>query len=426
MLQGNHPLLFQWVQKMKILIHSCNFLPEQVGVGKFTGEMAEWLSRDKHEVRVIAAPPFYPHGKISNDYSGWEFVREKRANLKILRCPIWVAKRQSGAKRLLQGLSFALSSMIPLFWSCLFWRPDVVWTVAPSLPSAVVALLGAKSTGRPSWLHIQDFEIDAAFELGLLRSSWLQAFLLAAERFLLSRFDVVSTLTPRMLERLDVKGISSQKNLFPNWVDPDSIFPVQNNSRARARLGVDDHNFVALYSGNLGEKQGVHDLVDVARLLSDEKDLLVLICGDGAGRARLLGLANGLENIRLLPLQPVAEFNDFLGAADVHLLPQKPEVADLVMPSKLLAMLASGRPVVAGAKEGTQLAHEIEGCGIVVPPGDAAQMADAIRLLKSRPDMRSAMSRIAIDRVLTRWTKSNILSQFEKELEELVESSGRL
>ena len=407
---------------MKILISASNFSPDPIGVGKFTGEMAEWLAARGHEVRVITAPPFYPHGKISEGYSGRRFAREKYAGLDILRCPIWVAEKQSGARRLLQGLSFAVSSMVPLLWSCLFWRPDVVWTVAPSLPSTGIALVGAKVAGRPSWIHIQDFEIDAAFELGLLRSSWLRGFLQKTERFLLSRFNSVSTLTPRMLERLDVKGVTSKRKLFPNWVDPDFIFPVQDNSPARARLGVGDDYFVALYSGNLGEKQGVHDLVDVARLLSDEKDVLLLVCGDGAGRARLSELANGLDNLRLLPLQPAAEFNNLLGLADVHLLPQKPEVADLVMPSKLLAMLASGRPVIAGAKQGTQLALEIEGCGIVVPPGDAALMADAIRLLKSRSDLRSAMGRAAIERVQARWAKSNILSQFEKDLTELVRS----
>ncbi|HSS12948.1 MAG TPA: WcaI family glycosyltransferase, partial [Rhizomicrobium sp.] len=396
---------------MKILISASNFMPDPIGVGKFTGEMAEWLAARGHDVRVITAPPFYPRGKISEGYSGWTFAREKYAGLDILRCPIWVAKKQSGARRLLQGLSFAFSSMVPLLWSCLFWRPDVVWTVAPSLPSTAMAMVGAKLAGRPCWIHIQDFEIDAAFELGLLRSSWLRGFLEKAERFLLSRFNIVSTITPRMLERLDAKKIASRKKLFPNWVDPDIIFPVQDNSPARARLGIGDRYFVALYSGNLGEKQGVHDLVEVARLLSDEKEALVLICGDGAGRARLSGLARGLENLRLLPLRPAAEFNDLLGAADVHLLPQKPEVADLVMPSKLLAMLASGRPVIAGAKDGTQLADEIDGCGIVVPPGDAARMADAIRLLKSRSDLRDAMGQAGIDRVQSRWAKSRILLQ---------------
>jgi len=408
---------------MKILIHCSNFLPEEIGVGKFTGEMALWLARDGHQVRVIAPPPFYPYGKVSKGYSPWSFAQERRDGLRILRCPIWVAKKQSGSRRLLQGLSFALSSAIPVFWSSLSWRPDVVWTVAPSLPSAGIAAAGAGLAGAPSWIHIQDFEVDAAFELGLLRAPWLRKLALGAERFLLSRFDIVSTLTPRMLERLSHKKVTSKTKLFSNWVDPASIFPLEDKGDARARLGIPNHCFVALYSGNLGEKQGVHDLIDVARLLSDQEDILVVVCGEGAGRAKLAKLADGLKNIRFLPLQPTAELNNLLGAADVHLLPQKPEVADLVMPSKLLAMLASGRPVIAGANGGTQLAHEVQECGIVVPPGNAMEMADAVRLLKAQPDLRLAMGRNAIDRVHTRWTMSTILSQFEKELATLAKSS---
>lgn len=408
---------------MKILIHCSNFLPEEIGVGKFTGEMAVWLARDGHQVRVIAPPPFYPYGQVSKGYSRWMFTREELDGLRILRCPIWIAEKQSGSRRLLQGLSFALTSAIPVFWSSLFWRPDVVWTVAPSLPSAGIAAAGATLAGAPSWIHIQDFEVDAAFELGLLRAPRLRRFLLGVERFLLSRFDIVSTLTPRMLERLNHKNVRSKTKLFSNWVDPASIFPLEDKVVARARLGIPDHCFVALYSGNLGEKQGVHDLVDVARLLSDQDDILVVVCGDGAGRAKLAKLASGLHNIRFLPLQPSAELNNLLGAADVHLLPQKPEVADLVMPSKLLAMLASGRPIIAGANGGTQLAHEVEECGIVVPPGNVVQMADAVRLLKAQPDVRLAMGRNAIDRVHARWTKSIILSEFVKELAMLARSS---
>jgi len=99
---------------VKILISASNFSPDPIGVGKFTGEMAEWLAARGHEVRVITAPPFYPQGKVSEGYSGRRFAREKYAGLDILRCPIWVAEKQSGARRLLQGLSVAVSSMVPL------------------------------------------------------------------------------------------------------------------------------------------------------------------------------------------------------------------------------------------------------------------------------------------------------------------------
>jgi colanic acid biosynthesis glycosyl transferase WcaI len=64
--------------------------------------------------------------------------------------------------------------------------------------------------------------------------------------------------------------------------------------------------------------------------------------------------------------------------ADMHLLPQSAEAEDLVLPSKLTGMLASGRPVIATCREGTEIATVVSQCGLVVPPGDIAALAAAI------------------------------------------------
>jgi colanic acid biosynthesis glycosyl transferase WcaI len=239
----------------------------------------------------------------------------------------------------------------------------------------------------------------------------------------MGRFDVVSSITVRMLDKLNVKGVAgARQRLFLNWVDLDAIYPRAESLALRAELGIAADDFVALYSGNLGEKQGVNDLVEVARVLSGNPGVVILVCGDGAGRSRLSSRANGLKNICFLPLQPAARFNEFLGVADVHLLPQKPEVADLVMPSKLPGMLASGRPVIAAAAPDTQLANEIEGCGIVVLPGDVQGMADAILALRKAPGERARLGDEAARRARARWAKSPILLRFESDLEALVKS----
>src|SRR3990170_1399948 len=106
-------------------------------------------------------------------------------------------------------------------------------------------------------------------------------------------------------------------------------------------------------------------MAEAARLLSDQTGLHFVFCGNGAGKTELLRLTQGLPNVRFLDLQLMNRLNDLLGLADIHLLPQRADAADLVMPSKLTGMLASGRPVVATASPGTQVAEVVEGCGIV-------------------------------------------------------------
>lgn len=382
--------------------------------------MAEWLAAQGHEVRAVVAAPFYPQWKVADGYSGLRYRRETVRGVDVIRCPIYVPRRQSGLARMIQLLLFAMAGAPVLLGRAMSFKPDVVWTMMPPLAGMPVALLAAKTARAPAWVHVQDFEVDAAFELGLLKSPRLRRLVLKIERSLLSAFRIASSITPSMVRLLETKGVTAEKRLFPNWVDTSLIYPLADANALRGEIGIAHTDFVALYSGNLGEKQGVDDLIEVARLLADQLGFVMVICGDGVGRARLAEKASGLSNIVFVPLQPSERFNQLLNMADVHLLPQKPEVADLVMPSKLPGMLASGRPVIAGARAGTQLAQEMEGCGRVVAPGDPMAMAGAVRELMAAPQERARLGAQASRRAKDRWAKTAILSQFEAALIALV------
>ncbi|MDP3840995.1 MAG: glycosyltransferase [Oxalobacteraceae bacterium] len=178
---------------------------------------------------------------------------------------------------------------------------------------------------------------------------------------------------------------------FPNWIDLDAVRPLTAPSSYRAELGIPAEAVVALYSGNMGGKQGLEIMAEAARLLSDEVGLHFIFCGNGAGKAELVRLTQGLQNVRFLDLQPMNRLNDLLGLADIHLLPQRADAADLVMPSKLTGMLASGRAVVATAHADTELGRVVQGCGILVAPGDAGAFAAAIRELAGDPVRRQEL-----------------------------------
>ena len=172
---------------MRVLIYSANFSPEPTGVGKYSGEMAEWLADHRHEVRVIAAPPYYPAWKVEPGYHWPPFRREKWRGVDIWRAPIWVPKNPRGLTRMLHLLSFAVSSF-PLMMRQISWRPDIVITVAPAFMCAPTGLLTATLSGAKAWLHMQDFEIDVAFRMGMLKGKLLQRLALRMERWVLRRF----------------------------------------------------------------------------------------------------------------------------------------------------------------------------------------------------------------------------------------------
>jgi colanic acid biosynthesis glycosyl transferase WcaI len=150
--------------------------------------------------------------------------------------------------------------------------------------------------------------------------------------------------------------------------------------------------------------------------LESPPEIVIAVAGDGPGRTRLAEAAAASPRLRLLPLQPIERLNDLLNLADMHLLPERAEAADLVMPSKLGGMLASGRPVIAAVRPDGAIATAVADAGIVVPPGDAAAIATAIVQLARDPAHRSALGRAARGIAERNWDRDAILQRFEKEL----------
>lgn len=396
---------------MRILINSINYHPELTGIGKYTGEMAEWAARHGHDVRVVTAPPYYPAWRLGDGYSGCGYRREDMAGVRVFRCPLWVPRVPTGIKRILHLGAFALGCAPIMLWQGLTWKPDVVFVVEPPFFCAPVAWLTARLARGQAWLHVQDFEIDAAFDLGLLRSSLLRRLVSVGERWMMRRFQTVSTISPRMLDCLADKGVAEGRRLlFPNWVDTARIRPLSGPSPMRRELAVPDHTFVCLYSGNMGRKQGLEILVETAGLLAHKPDIIFIFCGDGAARQGMETMSAGFKNIRFLPLQPLERLNDLFNLADVHLLPQRGDAADLVMPSKLTTMLASGRPVIATARPGTQIAEVVSQCGVLVAPGDSEGLAQAIRDLAGAGAWRAALGAAGREYAVANWDQGTILA----------------
>jgi colanic acid biosynthesis glycosyl transferase WcaI len=401
---------------MRILLVGINYAPDLIGVAKYTTELCEALTFLGHEVRVVTAPPYYPEWNIPPAYRGWGYRSEIINNVSVTRAPIYVPALPTGTRRLVHHASFALTSLWPVISAAIRWRPDVVFSVAPSLMSAAFSAWIARRVGAFSWLHLQDFEVDAAFDLGLLSNRRLRAPMVAVERKILRSFDCVSTISPPMLDRLAAKGVDKEKiQEFRNWTDTRKIEPGDRQTRLRKDLGFDDSHFIGLYSGTMSSKQGLELIIEAAKSLeqTDPKVRFVL-CGDGPHKAVLQNLAVGLTNIQFLELQDGESFATLLNTADVHLIPQKAEAADLVLPSKLGSIFATGQPVIVMAKPGTGLAAEVGKAGVVIPPGDAPALAAALRRLAGNPELCSSLGKGAREIALLRWDKAAILSKFEQ------------
>jgi colanic acid biosynthesis glycosyl transferase WcaI len=409
---------------MRILIISLYFSPDLISTSKYSGELAVYLALHGHEVHVVTAPPYYPQWKIRPGYSGWRYHREKAGGVTTYRCPLWVPKRPTGFGRLLHLFSFSISCL-PVVLRQTRWKPDVILCILPTLFSASNAILAGRMCGAKTWLHIQDFELDAAFGLEMLHGIGIFYPLARRyERSVLTHFDRVSTISMKMLTGCIEKGVRPERTwLFPNWVNTASIRPLADTDRCRRGWGIDPKKVVVLYHGNMGRKQGLKILIEVASRLQKRTDLLFLLCGEGPVRKELEAQARGLSNVRFLDLQPEEKLNELVNLADIHILPQRAGVADLVMPSKLSTMLASGRAVIATADEATELGQVIKKTGLLVPPEDASALQEAICDLANDPKQRARLGALGRQFAIQNWDGEKVLSSFNQQLSQLSSKS---
>ncbi len=222
---------------------------------------------------------------------------------------------------------------------------------------------------------------------------------------------------PLQLDKLRAKGVSvGRMRFFPNWVDIAHIYPLAEPSHYREELGIAPDVKVLLFSGTLGGKQGLMVIPEAARKLAHRQDLMFVVCGDGVMKPQLEVASAGLANILFLPLQPFERLGQLLGLADVHLLPQSPEAADLVLPSKLSGMLASGRPVIATCQLDTEIARVVSKCGLVVPPENSDALATAIESLFEDEDARLHLGAQARHYAKESFDKNSVLERFVNQL----------
>ena len=404
----------------RVLLLSHPYAPEPTGVGLYSHGLARSLVECGYEVTAIAAVPSYPYWKRFAGYPKWSWSRTVEDGVTVYRCPVYVPATVSGAKRILHYVSFVASAAVPALWLARRFRPDVVVHVVPTLLASPVALMAARLAGAVSWLHVQDFEVEAGFATDQMRrDGGLARLALAFERKCIGAFDQVSTISPEMCAKLVEKGRHPETvHEVRNWAEPIEVKP-SRESAFRKRWGITTPH-VALYSGSIARKQGIEIVVDVARRFRDRTDITFVICGNGPNRAELEQAASDLTNIRFHDLQPMEDLPELVSLASIHLLPQRRDAADLVLPSKLTNMLASGRPVIAGAAPGSGLAREVEGCGIAVEPESVEALDDAIRLLMADPDLHAKFSAEARCRAEERWSRKAIIEKFEGELRSII------
>lgn len=346
-----------------VLLIGYNFYPEQTGIGKYSGEMMYWLARNGYDCTVITAYPYYPYWKIQEPYHQHRFSYkteresfEGGGKLTVHRCPMYVPAKPSGMKRIVLDLSFLLTAFFKLLLLLTSKNFDFTIVVAPSFQFGLLGML-CKTLSKSKFIyHIQDMQIEAARDLQMIRSEKVINALFRLEKYIFASADIVSSISEEMVGRIAQKA-GKRVFLFPNWTDTSLFYPIADKQELKKEFGFEAADKIILYSGAIGEKQGLEAIIYAAGEFREDKNVKFIICGSGPYKEKLREMVKELSaaNVIFFPLQPFEKFNKFLNLADVHLVIQKNVASDLVMPSKLTTILAVGGLSLITANVGSGL-----------------------------------------------------------------------
>ncbi len=369
---------------MRILIVSAVFPPEPVTTAQTSGQIAEELVRQGHEVQVLAPYPNRPTGRLFEGYKRTlysTFIISQ--HYKVTHCFGCFSPRSSMVSRFAENLSFGVTAGLRLLCS---QRPDVVYSNAwPIFTTGIIACI-AKLRGIPLVISVQDIYPESLESQGRTsRLRWLYRLLRRIDMVIARSARHIIVISERFRQLyVEDRGIEAERlHVIPNWGKEDSIaIDVSNALAFRRRLGIPDDAFVAVYAGNVGVAANAEILVDVFAKLNNRPNLYLVIAGDGSRLdvCREKIVKKQLDRVIVHSPWKIEETGSVLQMADVLLLPTKDRQSLNSIPSKLISYLLSGRPVIASVLTESDTAMVISGTGAgwVVAPDSPDMIARAI------------------------------------------------
>ncbi|MFT4802008.1 MAG: colanic acid biosynthesis glycosyl transferase WcaI [Flavobacteriaceae bacterium] len=407
--------------KKNITIIGINYYPEDSAIGLYTTQKAEYLVSEGYNVSVITGFPYYPQWEINSEYqSKKKFYKENINGITVYRYKQYVPQKPTFFKRIVHLLDFSFGTFINIFK---IKETDVVLCIVPFIGSVLLGKILSKRKSAKLWVHIQDFEFDAATDSNIIENkkgkTLFFKLLFWVEKKILNSADFVSSISASMVLKLENKIKPFKKRgLLPNWVDLDFINP--DNYKEHKYLK--SKKFKILYSGNIGEKQDWAFFLKFVIELEKEEGIEIIVVGDGSKREWLQKEIKNIKNISIHNPVAYKELPDLLCCADLHILFQKNNVIDTVMPSKILGMMASQKPsLITGnlKSEVLSIINKSKG-GEYFNSENISATLNFVKTLKKNKTLRNEYGENARNYISLNFSKEKVLDQFNASFIDLV------
>lgn len=404
---------FQRSHFVKIHLITNLFHPDQLAGAALYSDFARYLKDAGHDVRVTSAFSYYPGWQLREEDRGVKWRDESFNGIPVRRISMFIPAKPRGMTRLWSDATFLLS--ILRHGKFKGWTPDVVVTACPMLSQCVAQRFIYRGRGVKRFIIVQDFVVDAALELGILRLPGLGGMLRMLEKWALRSAAQLSTISPEMLQKLrGIVGEAWPLNYLPNWIHRDLVTEIEQQEQAAP---VKRDAKTLFYSGNLGIKQGLPDFIE--DFTEAGTDWTLRIQGGGPEADRVRGRIAG-SSIVLGPVEDLSAYVNRLRQCSACLVTQRAGISANFLPSKLLPALATRTPLLVVAEPETPLAREITtgGYGVLVRPGDRAGLQAALKKMSDPAEMER-MSVLAGERAAF-FSRERVLGEYASLLNQMI------
>ena len=367
---------------MNIMLVTSYFPPEFGAASDLYFDLAETFAEMGHAVMVVTRLPRYRTDTVQRGF----YRRDRVGRSDVVR----IANSPFVESRpFLRGIDHLTQAPLYFLGGLLAGRPDVVLFHSPPLTLGLSCLALSRLWGVPYVANIQDLFPKYAVDIGLMKNPLVTRAFEALEGLVYRTADAVTVNAPGNRSHVIARGGNQAHTVtISNYIDVDALRPGPRYNRFRERIGADS-KFIVQYAGTMGFQQDLDVVLGAADLLRHQPDILFLLIGDGVERPRLERQAAALKlpNLRFLPYQPREDFPLVLQSADACVVTLRPEVTSSTIPSKLLGIMAAGKPVLITSDPHGDAPRTVEraGAGILTSPGSASSLADAVLRLKSDP-----------------------------------------
>ena len=404
-----HPL------RVTFLTH---YFPPEVGPAQTRlHELAKRLIAAGETVTVVTGFPNYPAGEIFPGYRGKRLMEDSYDGIRVLRTWVFATRSRGFIGRLLNYFSFPVFSLLAVRK---LGPTDIIYVQSPPLFTGLAALWFSRLKRAPYIFNVSDIWPQSAVELGVLRNRVAIRLAEWLERHIYRGASRITVPTPGILERLVVRGVPRDKIfLLTNGVDTAAYNVTSSDRELAQRLGLDGHK-VFMYAGLHGLAQGLDVILEAAKLTRNP-DVLYVLVGDGADKAALVAKAQaeGISNVRFLPIQPTSTLPALLNLVYATVIPlRRLDLFKAALPSKLFDSMAAGRPIVAPLWGEAAALVEAAACGLVVEPEDARGVQEAVEKLAADPALAQKLGEQGRRYVVEHFNRDDIAKRLIKLLEE--------